>query len=61
MQRDHLFQFIGKLGAIYRFAARIGIARQIVRVADMIDRQGIAKRFAVAGMPPTEIPPKPTP
>ena len=34
VQGDNLFQIIGKLDTIFRLAARVGIARRIVRMAD---------------------------
>ncbi len=37
MERDEALQIVGKLRAMLRHAAREGVARKVVRVADVID------------------------
>ena len=37
MQRDEPLQLVGELGAVLRLAAREGVAREVVGVADVVD------------------------
>ncbi len=50
MQRNDAFQFIGQFAAVFRFAARVSILFQVVRMRQVVHaRQHHAIRLAVAG------------
>ena len=47
MQRDEAFQVVGKLGAMLRLALGIGVAREVVGVAQMVRARQLRKDAAV--------------
>ncbi len=63
VQRDDPLELVGELAPCCGQAAREGVARQVVRVRQVIDaRQQRADHILrLAAMPPTEMPPKLTP
>ena len=63
VQRDQALEFVGEVRAVLGLSARVGVARQVVGVAQVIDRrqQLPLKVLRLPAMPPTEMPPKPTP
>ena len=62
MQRHHPFQIVGEFGAMLRLSSRERVAREVMGVAEVVDaRQKGANMRRLLTMPPTEMPPKPTP
>lgn len=63
MQRYDSLQFVGQVCAPGRLPFAEGILLQIVGMGKMVDvgDQRVGEGLAIRLMPPTEIPPKPTP
>ena len=62
VQRDDALQLVGEMGAPSRLAAREGVVLEVMRVRQVIDAVSSApKNLRLLTMPPTEMPPKPTP
>ena len=62
MQRDQPFEIVRKLRAIRRLALGEGIARDAVRMPQMVHAGSIGPKVRrLLPMPPTDMPPKPTP
>jgi hypothetical protein len=62
MQRDETLQLIREMGAPFRLALREGLLGAAIGVRQVVDaRQQRAEGLAVGTMPPTDMPPKPTP
>ena len=63
MQGDDSFEFVGKMRAPFGFALRESLLGAIIgRLADDRRRRGVTPNtLRLATMPPTAVPPKPTP
>jgi hypothetical protein len=62
MQIDDAFEFVGEMRAIFRLALAEGLLVAVVGRRQMIDAgQSEPNIFRLPTMPPTEVPPKPTP
>ena len=61
MQLHKSFQIVGEFRAVFGQAPREGVARGVVRVANVAAAGRLGKTCRLLTIPPTEIPPKPTP
>ena len=62
VQRDDALQLVGQVGAPFRLAPAEGVMRLVMGVRHVIDAGSrLPKNLRLVTMPPTEMPPKPTP